>query len=273
MPGTPTPTSGPTPTPAPTAYLDKGQQACVNQMNKNGEKVSKAQLKDHEKCLKDHQKGNLTTDFEVCITDDRKGKVGKAQVKTMVGEAKKCGPLTEPPPFAYTNAATVNQHAVDGALALTHAIFGGPPVQDADLATAAGDKDTARCQLAMLKEASKLENTVLKEANKAKKTALKKGMADSASALAVELERSFSNGKLTTVEGKLAQKVSKVCAGLGSPDTIFPGACADPVLRNLSVCVIAAARCQACLGINAMDDLALDCDDLDDGNTVNGSCL
>ena len=47
------------------------------------------------------------------------------------------------------------------------------PVLDADLVTKADNKDTARCQLEMLKRANKLENTVLKEVNKAKKRALK----------------------------------------------------------------------------------------------------
>jgi hypothetical protein len=36
-------------------------------------------------------------------------------------------------------------------------------------------------------------------------------------------------------------------------------------------CVIAAARCQACLAINAMDELTLDCDQVDD-QTPNLSC-
>jgi len=45
-------------------------------------------------------------------------------------------------------------------------------------------------------------------------------------------------------------------------DTIFPGECGegDPNLRQVEVCVIGAARCEACLKINAFDDLNLDCD-------------
>jgi hypothetical protein len=42
-------------------------------------------------------------------------------------------------------------------------------------------------------------------------------------------------------------------------------------LRQVEVCVIAAARCEACLKINAFDDLQLDCDDADDGD-INDSC-
>jgi hypothetical protein len=70
------------------------------------------------------------------------------------------------------------------------------------------------------------------------------------------------------------RSVDRKCAVLQSPpDTIFPGECAegDPDLRQIEVCVIEAARCQACLNINASDDLNLDCDQADD-QTVNGSC-
>ena len=272
---TPTPTSGtptPTPTPAPPAQLDKDQQKCVNEMNKNGAKVNKAQLKENGTCLKDFQKGKLTTSFDACITADRKGKIDQAQDKTVVGEAKKCATLLLPPPFAYTDATTVNENAVDGALALTHTIFGGPPVQDTVFSTKVADKDKAKCQLGMLKQASKLENTVLKEINKAKKEAIKKEWVGSSSLLETALADVFTNSdKVTSAAAKLVKGVEKKCASLQDPATTFPGACADPNLGVVEECEVAAARCVACLKINAFDDLSLDCDDLDDG-AANMSC-
>jgi hypothetical protein len=59
-----------------------------------------------------------------------------------------------------------------------------------------------------------------------------------------------------------------------APDAIFPGECSeeDSSLSEVEVCAIAAARCVACLKINAFDDLDLDCDQADDQN-ANGSCL
>jgi hypothetical protein len=42
-------------------------------------------------------------------------------------------------------------------------------------------------------------------------------------------------------------------------------------LRQIEVCVIEAARCEACLKINAFDDLDFDCDQADD-QIDNGSC-
>ena len=55
------------------------------------------------------------------------------------------------------------------------------------------------------------------------------------------------------------------------PSTIFPGACADDSLAEVEDCAIAAARCVACLKMNAFDDLDLNCDRADDQN-VNESC-
>jgi hypothetical protein len=127
----------------------------------------------------------------------------------------------------------------------------------------------------MLKRADNLENTVLMEVNKAKKKALKDEMVDSAAALEAKLRVVLSsNDRITRAQDRLVKGVDGKCTALlAPPDTIFPGECgeADPTLRQVEVCVIAAARCEACLKINAFDDLNLDCDQADD-QTANGSC-
>ncbi len=45
----------------------------------------------------------------------------------------------------------------------------------------------------------------------------------------------------------------------------------NPNLGDVEACAIAAARCEACVEINAFDGLDLDCDWADD-QTANGSC-
>jgi hypothetical protein len=257
------------------APLTRAQQACVNEMNKNGEKVNKAQLKENERCLRTFQTDKLVAPtFDVCTTADEKGRVDRAEERTETREAKKCvSPL---PPFAYTDSATVNEAAVDGALALTYAIFGGPPVLDANLVTRAENRETAKCQLEMLKRADKLENIVLKEVNKAKKKAIKDESVDSAAALEAELWAVFSSNKrIQRTEDRLVRVVDRKCAVLQvPPSTVFPGACEErknPNLREVEVCVIAAARCEACLKINDFDDLNMDCD-LADDQVSNDSC-
>jgi hypothetical protein len=275
---TPTPTATatptPTPVPTPTPELDKRERACINTMNKNGQKVDRAQIKENEKCLKDHQKGKLgPMSVEACTTADRKGKVQKERDKTVRGEEKKCDRLPVPPPFGYTDSATVNDAAVAGPLALIHAIF-GDPIGDADLFTDAVNKDAASCQKEMLERAGQLEDTVLKQINKAKKKAIKQPAVDDAAALEAALTAVLSsNGKIQKQEDQLVQEIDSQCSALQAPpSTVFPGACADDALANVENCVIAAARCLACSEINAFDALALDCDQADDRNT-NGSCL
>jgi hypothetical protein len=148
-------------------------------------------------------------------------------------------------------------------------------VLDDNLVTNAENKDTAKCQLEMLKRADNLEKTVLREVNKAKKQALKDKAVDSAAALEAELQVVFSsNHRINRAEGRLLKGVNDKCDSLPAPpDTIFPGECGDgdPTLRQIEVCVIEAARCEACSKINAFDDLNSDCDQADD-QADNGSC-
>jgi hypothetical protein len=249
-------------------------------MNKNGEKVNRAQLKENEWCLKSFQAEKLTGPmaYSSCTIADDRGKVQRAKDRTEDREAKKCvSPL---PPYAYTDADTVNEAAMDVALALTGVIFGGPPVDDDILFTRAEDRETAKCQLEMLKRTGSLESTVLKEVNKAKKQAIKDDAVDGEAALEEALWAVFSaNDRIKRAEDRLVRWVDRKCAVLQTPpSTIFPGDCAemDPnsgqsELRQVEVCAIAAARCGACLKINAFDDLQLDCDDADDGD-INDSC-
>jgi hypothetical protein len=250
-------------------------------MNKNGEKVNKAQLKENERCLRAYQAGNLNQPtYEACINADEKGRVQRAEKRTMDREVRKCDSLDEPPPFAYTNWETVNPAAVAGARELVYWIFGGPPVSDDDLVTRAENKQLARCQLEMLKRGDRLENIVLKEVNKAKKQAIKDASVTSDAALEAELENVFIlNKRITGAQDRLVRHVDRKCSVLQTPpSTVFPGECGDvdtnsglSHLRQVEVCVIGAARCEACLKINAFDGLDMDCEIADDG-VDNGSC-
>jgi len=249
-------------------------------MNKNGEKVNKAQLKENEQCLRSFQRGNLDEPYEDCINDDERGRVQRAEDRTKDRDERKCESLDEPPPFAYTGWKTVNPAAENGARELAYWIFGGPPVSDANLVTTAENRELARCQLEMLKRGDRLENIVMNEVNKAKKKAIRDEMVTSDAALEAELETVFiSNNRINGAQDRLVRQVDRKCAVLQTPpSTVFPGECGDvgpntglSELRQVEVCVIAAARCEACLKINAFDGLDMDCD-LADDEADNGSC-
>jgi hypothetical protein len=78
--------------------LSRNQRNCINAMNRCGEKVVRARLKENERCLTSHQQGKLATSFEECLTADPRGSVQRAEDKTLRSEEKKCGPLAVPPP-------------------------------------------------------------------------------------------------------------------------------------------------------------------------------
>jgi hypothetical protein len=246
-------------------------------MNRSGEIVNRKQLRENERCLLDYQNDQLVSPmtFDECITADLWDKVQKAGDRTVKQEGIQCDSLDVPPPFAYTDSETVNSAAVAGALELTYDIFGGPAVLDDDLVTKADNKELAMCQFEMLRRADLLESAVLKEINKAKRRALRDETVDSAAALEAELQTVFSsNDKIQRLEDRLVKQVDNTCDALQVPPaTVFPGQCADGniSLREIEVCVIEAARCAACLEINAFDDLSLDCD-LADDQSNNGSC-
>ncbi len=64
-----------------------------------------------------------------------------------------------------------------------------------------------------------------------------------------------ANDKIANAEQKFVKDVEKKCALLQDPASAFAGACAHPDLGVVGDCVIKAAGCQACLEINAFDDL------------------
>ena len=233
-------------------------------MNKDGQKVDLKQLKENESCIKGHQKGKLGTSIEACLVGDSSQRVAKAEAKTLKDDAKLCAPLNPAPSFGYTGAAAVNGAAVAGPIDLIHAIF-GDPVDAAPVLTTAVNKDTAKCQNELLKRANKLEDAVLKELVKAKKSAIKEPAVNSAAALETALGAVLSsNKKITKSQDQLMSKVDKTCASLQAlPSTVFPGACAAPTLAEVEDCTIAAARCVACLKMNAFDGLNLNCDQAD----------
>jgi len=250
---------------------------CVNEMNKNGEKVNRTQLKLNERCLMDFQKGKISGSpvaFEGCMRADIKNRVQRAMDRTVKREKAKCDSLDELPLFGYSDAATVNTAAKDGAVAVANWVFGAP-VFDPDLFTKDNKKE-ASCQLEMLRRAGKLEDAVVKAILKAKRMAIKEDSVASDVALEARLEVVFFSDvkMIERAEDRLVKQVDKKCSTLSvSPETLFPGSCGEenPSLSEVEDCVIAAARCEACLKINAFDALNMDCDLADDHNE-NGSC-
>jgi hypothetical protein len=151
----------------------------------------------------------------------------------------------------------------------------------ASLSTAAisgdADKDAAKCQQAVGKAYEKLAAKKFKEFVKCKKAALKGG-AIAASALedcvadagTVGSITADSKGKIAKAVAKLGDAIGKKCGGVNT-GLAFPGICASLTGDALRDCIDQRVECRVCLTLNAIDNLAVDCDAFDDGMT-NLSC-
>ncbi len=267
--------------------LSKDDQKCVNEVNKNFEKVTKAQGGDISKCTKDAGKGKLSgAAFSECITSDPKGKVFKATGKLTSKVGDKCSEGDPAfPPIDTSDTASMIETAKDKELLLIVALLG----TDLDVAivlsdkAVEGSKDDAKCQAAVVKQMYKCQSAKLKAFNKCKKFALKEGkdpLPDGAvSALELQNACLGTNGTSETIPGdkiakdcetKLNQKIDKKCPDL--PTGLFPG-CGNSVSKvQLQTCIDTFVECEVCRYLNDLDKLNRNCDEFDDG-VENGSCL
>jgi hypothetical protein len=99
----------------------KGQQACVNGLNRAGAAVAKAQGREHVGCVRSAGKGTLVGTAQACLGADAKGKVAKAAAKTVTAETKSCGTA---PDYGYVGAAAVNAAATQADLDLAADVYG-----------------------------------------------------------------------------------------------------------------------------------------------------
>ena len=243
----------------PSQAQEKKQQACINAVNKNLTGVLKARGGDDSACVKSVASAKST--FAACFGLDLKGKVAKAQAKTVSTIGKKCDDTaTELPDFAFTDANTVNgagDQKVEDAFTV---VFGAAP----NIVDKSVDKAGAGCQAEVEKQLNALTSAYSGEANKAKKTALKGGKggtpppAAGPTELATAIDAAVAaSAKITKAEGKANDGINKKCAMITG---LFDcNAAADT--NTLTLCVIAAGKQAACEALEASDALDLNCPD------------
>jgi hypothetical protein len=135
-----------------------------------------------------------------------------------------------------------------------------------------------RCQQEAIKAGHKLEEGFLKSANNAKRTYLKgtaqvPAVADAAQLAAMITSAVGSDAKVQKLSQKSFEGVDKRCGDLAGSTlaAALPG-CNVTSASALGGCVVRAARCRGCNKVSEMDDLPVDCDNLDDFS-ANASCL
>jgi hypothetical protein len=254
------------PDPNPVSCQTRGQQACINALNRDFAKLARAQDKAIVNCVK--KKALRDESATACLALPNRG-VDNAWGKTLKDEDRRCTEM--PPDFGPLDANTVNEAAVAAELATLSEIFGSD--LDAALVRQSDDKSTAKCQQAVVKAVHKCQSTQFKEFNRCKKTVLKKGGATSSEVLTKCLEvdpKGRVAKKCDPVSGPLTAKVLPKACGTVDLSAAFPGCdTADP--DELASCLDEAIACRVCLGLSEADGLDKDCDLFDDG-TANASC-
>lgn len=261
------------------------QQKCINAMNKNGSKLNDTQCLENRACIKDYGQGRLTTGTfpaEECLTADRKGKILKREGKTVAHEIAFCTGVA--PNFAKTPSATVNAAAVQAGIDLVHDIFGNPI--DSGLALCETQPDECYCQRFMSKWLHKQFSVMPRIFRKCKKAALKVGKepffdgADSGDDIETCWDNSGvdpnllsvvanPNNQVGKITDNLAAEYQTLCVDKNVDGTTFPGCPGGGDLTR--DCIIERVNCRTCLMANAMDNLTIDCDAVDNG-AVDASC-
>ena len=241
--------------------LPAAQQRCVNGMIKAGMKVAKAQAKLDVACLKNAAKGT-ELDAQACLSADLAGKVAAAQAKATHVAAILCADV---PSFGYAGPGPVNAAAVDESIGLVADVFGAD-LQSSTLPSS--NQIGASCQAKVLAAAQSLlgfEANVFAKCQKA-------GLAGKSNVVVASEDLGVCiDALLADADGKIAKAAGKLSAALEPcvpvAGAAFPGRCASGDVS----CLTDRIECRLCLMLNAMEDLAENCDLFDDGN-ANLSC-
>jgi hypothetical protein len=240
------------------------QQKCINAINKRASKVAATQGKVNVACVKDAVKGKLSVSASQCFLADPKGKVARAEQKTLDDQASKCVPAEEPD-FAYSGAERSNEAAIEEEQGLMNDLFG----QDPGGALPAGSP-SGGCQTKVVQRAEKILAAKMKEFLRCKRGGLKDGTICAPPDLeaCMDVVREDAKGKVGKTIDQLRADVARECPSVDIA-TAFPGLCAGA--EDLASCVDEQVECRMCRMVNGMDGLHADCDLFDDG-LPNGSC-
>jgi hypothetical protein len=186
-----------------------------------------------------------------CVAADRKGRLARAEARTVAAEAALCDYA---PSFGPHTAATVNgifSNLVDLSDLL------GPDFE------AGIDAGAAACEMTVAKRLAKLVNVRLRAMEACVAAGLAGGTITDAAGLTA-CHGADPTGKVVRTAVKAAAAIGKQCMGVDLA-AAFPGACAGETAATLAQCVDARVACDTCRALNAANATAAVCHRFTDG--------
>jgi hypothetical protein len=245
--------------------LTEGGQACVNAMNDAGLAVVRGQASVIDACI-DPAAPGASSGVPACVANDADPALAVATKATFDAAVAACAEL---PAFgvALTVDQAVNDAATTHVRGLVDDAFGSSPA--GALVADASDAKGRRCQASVVKGMEGIVTRYLERFGRCVEKALGDGAGD-AVALA-DCSASSARGAVAKARKRLVSQTRKRCRGTTTA-TVLGGRCAGKgTAAGAARCLGARAVCRACRIANAMDELAADCDLVDDG-ADNDSC-
>jgi hypothetical protein len=246
----------------------KGEQKCINVVNKAAGKVQATQGKASSSCIRDVAMGKIAGPAESCVLDDPKDKVEARQAALLEKESINCG---DPPDFAYTSGLFAGTTAYQAQVDLLHDIYGNPV--DNGVFLCDSNPAECKCQNFTNKRIQKLVRTLTKIFVKCKNEALNIGKLPQFPGGAndiTDIERCITDGSISLSvqadpKGRIADRtahLSETITALCDPPTFGEfdaGLCANLTGVGLVDCLRNRIECRFCRMFNAIDNMAVDC--------------
>jgi pimeloyl-ACP methyl ester carboxylesterase len=257
----------------------KPQQKCIASFGAAAAGVARARALENQRCLAAFAKGKLADvgveTLRSCLARDPKGKVAKQVAKLDKVVAKSCTDPSEVPGFGL--GASPSQAARVAATETT-ALFHDVLSENLYATARTCDDDAAgcKCQAAIEDGAADLASVALGEFGGCAKKILKTGAGSAAELAACAGDPSTpgsiaadSKGRLAKAAAKVEKTFAKRCDGAAA--AVLPGKCVGRQGDLLGECIQETGTCRACLALNGIHGLRIDCDSLDDGS-ANRTC-
>jgi cysteine-rich repeat protein len=246
---------------------DGAQRKCITKLEDAGRRLATAQGNAVTDCVKAAETRTLPPgqDAQACLTADTDGAVAEARTKTAARDERFCAGVA--PDFGYSGSSAVNTAAVAHQLGLAGELFGG--ILDRAIVPRSVDRRAAICQHRITKAVEKYARIRLREFGRCASAGLTDAITD-AGGLG-DCISGDPRRRLLAMRLKIERTLKRKC-DLDAFATTFPGRCANEDGTSAQAdCLMRVTECRMCRMIDAMGDLARDCDEHDDG-VLDGSC-